>query len=94
MSLTNNMKNFEIDCEKFTPEISLGEFIAKRRIELGYEKVEFSKLVGVYIDSVRNWEKDESKPVGKNMVALIKLLKFKKSEVMKYFGNDFYGTPD
>jgi len=78
----------------YTTELSLGKFITKRREELGFKKIEFSNLVGVGDDSLRSWERDRFKPAGKNMVALIKLLNFKKSEVMKYFGTDLYGTPD
>lgn len=71
--------------------VSLGQFIIKRREELGYKKIQFSELIGVGDDSLRSWEKDKFIPAGKNMIALIKLLKFTPEEVKHYFRTNIYG---
>jgi len=71
-------------------KVTLGQFITKRREELGYKKIEFSRLVGVGDDSLRRWEKDIFKPAGINARNLIKLLKFSPEESRHYFG-DYHG---
>jgi DNA-binding transcriptional regulator YiaG len=72
-------------------DLSLGKFITKRREELGYRKIEFSKLINIGSDSLLSWEKDRFIPAGKNMIALIKYLKFTPEEIKHYFRTDLYG---
>jgi DNA-binding transcriptional regulator YiaG len=72
-------------------QLSLGDFITKRREELGYKKIEFSKIIGVGDDSLRSWEKGRFVPAGKNMRALIDVLKFTTEEAKYYFGGHYYG---
>lgn len=72
-------------------ELSLGSFITKRREDLGYKKIEFSKLIGVGDDTLRSWERNRFVPAGKNMVALIKTLKFSPEEIKHYFRTSIYG---
>ena len=74
-----------------THELSLGCFIKKRREDLGYKKIEFSKLIGVGDDTLRSWERDRFVPAGKNMVSLIKTLKFSSEEIQHYFRTSIYG---
>ena len=45
-------------------ELTLGQFIAKRREHFGYKKIEFSKLIGVGNDTLRRWETDKFIPAG------------------------------
>ena len=71
--------------------LTLGEFIIKRREDLGYKKGEFAKLIGVGADSLLSWEKNRFTPAGKNMIAIIKLLKFTPEEIRRYFRTNLYG---
>jgi DNA-binding transcriptional regulator YiaG len=71
--------------------LTLGQFITKKREEHGYKKIEFAKLIQVGDDSLRSWEKDRFVPAGKNMVSLIKILKFSPEEMKHYFRTSIYG---
>lgn len=71
--------------------LTLGQFITRRREEFGYKKMEFAKLIGVGDDTLRSWERDRFIPAGKNMLALIKVLKFTQEEIKYYFRTELYG---
>lgn len=71
--------------------MSLGQFITKRREELGYGKIQFAKLIDVGSDSLLRWERDRFIPAGKNRRALIDMLKFTPEEVNLYFRGNRYG---
>ncbi len=71
--------------------LTLGQFISKKREEFGYKKLQFSSMIGVGNDTLRSWEQDRFKPAGKNMYALIDVLKFSADEVRLYFRDDYHG---
>ncbi len=71
--------------------LTLGQFIAFKRQSLGYKKMEFAELIGVGDDSLRSWERDIFIPAGKNMIALIKVLKLTRAEIKHYFRTELYG---
>lgn len=47
------------------PENTLGKSIYKCRLFYGYSQKEFAKVLGALPCTVRNWEKDNSKPTNK-----------------------------
>lgn len=65
--------------------LTLGEFITKKREELGYGKIDFSKLIGVGDDSLRSWEKNRFIPAGINRTRLIEVLELSPKEIKEYF---------
>lgn len=65
--------------------LTLGQFITKRREELGYKKMQFAKMINVGDDSLRSWENDRFIPAGINRRTLIELLNFTPEEVSYYF---------
>ncbi len=46
------------------PNETLGQKIRKLRLEKGLKQVELAKVLGVSEDTVRNWEKGRTRPVG------------------------------
>lgn len=52
------------------PENTLGKSIYKCRLFLGYSQKEFAKALGALPCTVREWEKDKSKPTNKYMSIL------------------------
>jgi len=65
--------------------LTLGEFIRKKRIELGYEKIDFSKALNITYGSLRKWETDRFIPSGINKRNLIKILNLSHDEIKLYF---------
>ena len=65
--------------------MNLGELITEKREDLGYRKVEFSKIIGVGYDTLRDWEMGGSIPTGKNMRRLVEVLEFTPQEIELYF---------
>ncbi len=70
-------------------DLSLGQFIAKRREELGYKKVAFSNLIGVGCESLKKWETDTFIPAGINRRSLIKWLLMTPEQINHYFGSGY-----
>lgn len=69
-------------------DLSLGEFIVKKRELLGFKKIQFSKMMGVGDDTLRWWERDRFVPAGINRRNLIKILNFNDDDVIRYFGGE------
>lgn len=74
--------------------ISLGNFISSRRESLGYKKIQFSKMLDVDDNTLRDWERGRFVPAGKNIYSLVNFLKMNKSEVDTYFKGKYHAPTD
>ena len=71
--------------------LTLGQLISKKREDLGYKKMQLSRLLDVGDDTLRSWERDRFVPAGKNMRAIIDVLRFTPQECSLYFKGWQYG---
>lgn len=70
--------------------MTLGQFITKKRKELGYKKGEFSKIIGITRGSLKSWEDDKFMPAGRNRRELMRALQFTERERELYFSGSHH----
>lgn len=63
-----------LGCFEELPEETLGQRIRKARLCRGLMKVEFARLLGVDVRTLREWENDKRKPSSKSMAMLGRFL--------------------
>lgn len=60
-----------LGCFENLPEETLGQKIKKARLYRGYTKVEFAKLIGVDVKTLRCWENDIHRPLQEFMKVIL-----------------------
>lgn len=61
--------------------VELGAFLKKKREEKGLSKANLARLVGVTGPAIRNFELGSQRPSEKNLVAILKALEVRESEL-------------
>lgn len=75
--------------DDFTPDISFGEFIRKKRRILGFNQTDFAKRLGVNQGTISQWELGNSSPTIEDARQII----FDLGGELQ-IENKMFGTPD